>query len=118
MRSRRTWAAVLAVLVGSATLVGCSGDDSGGSEPVVIEVTFADGDVTPKGERVEAGTDQPIDFEITADEPGTIHVHSVPEQEFDYDAGSSTHEITVDKPGLVDVESHQLDQVIVQLEVS
>ena len=56
---------------------------------------------------------------MTADVPGEIHVHSDPEQELEYDAGTTTVEIApIDQPGVVDVESHTLDAVIVQLEVS
>ena len=46
-------------------------------------------------------------------------MHSDPEQELEYDAGDSTVTIEgIDTPGTVDVESHTLDKVIVQLEVS
>ena len=46
-------------------------------------------------------------------------MHSDPEQTLDYDEGTSTVEIEpIDQPGVVDVESHDLDVVIVQLEVS
>ena len=46
-------------------------------------------------------------------------MHSDPEQELEYDEGTSTVTIEpIDQPGVVDVESHDLDAVIVQLEVS
>jgi len=84
---------------------------------LTIDVT-RDGDAfTPNGERVEAETGQPITLAITADEPGELHVHSVPEQEIAYDAGTSEHEITIDRPGVVEVESHDPDLIVLQLEV-
>ncbi|MBZ5740119.1 hypothetical protein [Nocardioides mangrovi] len=112
-------AAVLATL----TLVSACGDEdkpsSGSSDPKVIEVTFDGEDVTPNGERVEVSTGQPIELKIDADVAGEIHVHSSPEQELEYPAGQSTQTIQgIDQPGTVDVESHHLDKVIVQLEVS
>jgi hypothetical protein len=82
-----------------------------------IAVTFEDGEVTPSGTRIEVSAGDPVVFEITADEPGEIHVHSTPEQEFEYAKGTGTYEITIESPGVVDVESHDLDTVIVQLEV-
>jgi hypothetical protein len=45
-------------------------------------------------------------------------VHSTPEQEIAFEKGTTTEKLTIDKPGIVDVEDHELEQVIVQLEVS
>jgi hypothetical protein len=111
---------VVGVLALTATGCGSDGGDSGDAgsdEPQVIEITFADGEVTPNGERVEAGVGEPIDLEVTADEPGELHIHSDPEQTLPYDEGTQTFGIQVDRPGVVEVESHELDVVIVQLEV-
>ena len=108
-------------VLAAAALTACGDDDDsngdGPDEPVVVQITFEDGEVEPNGERVEVDAGQPIDLEVTADEPGEIHIHSDPEQEIPYDSGTTTIEIQVDKPGVVEVESHDLDQVIVQLEV-
>ena len=74
--------------------------------------------MTPNGERVEVEVGQEIELVVTADEPGEIHVHSTPEQELAYGDGTTTlDDRRIDKPGVVDVESHDLEQVIVQLEV-
>jgi hypothetical protein len=83
-----------------------------------VDVRFTGGKVSPNGDRVEAEVGKPVTLRITADEGGEIHVHSTPEQEIEYPAGKSTRKLTIDKPGVVDVESHDLEQVIVQLEVS
>ena len=72
---------------------------------------------TPNGERVELGVDQTLVLTIDADEAGELHVHSTPEQEIEYDAGTSEHELTIDRPGVVEVESHEPDVVLLQLEV-
>lgn len=102
-------------LVLLCSLSAC-GDD-GSDTSLTIDVT-RDGDAfTPNGERVEAEAGQPITLAITADEPGELHVHSVPEQEIAYDAGTSEHEITIDRPGVVEVESHDPDLIVLQLEV-
>ena len=120
---RRTLAAA-AVVLATLTFATACGDeekpsDSGSSEPKVIKVTFDGDSVEPNGERVEVSTGQDIKLEVTADKAGEIHVHSSPEQELEYPAGESTQTIEgIDQPGTVDVESHSLDKVIVQLEVS
>ena len=120
----RLCATAVVIAVAGAAGAACGGDSGtrgpgeGGSEtPKTIEVTFEDGSVSPNGGRVEVAAGQPVTLEVTADEPGEIHVHSAPEQSFEYAAGTSTFEFTVDRPGVVEVESHDLDQVILQLEV-
>ena len=82
-----------------------------------IEIVRAGDSVTPAGERVEAAVGEPITLVITSDAPGELHVHSTPEQEVAYGAGTSEHEVTIDRPGVVEVESHDPHLVVLQLEV-
>jgi hypothetical protein len=116
---------VLALLLCALPLLAACGDDddtgsssASGDNAAVVEITFSDGSVTPNGERVEVEAGQPIELVVNADSPGELHVHSSPEQELEYPAGTSTLELTLDQPGVVDVESHDPKAVIVQLEVS
>ena len=118
------------VLVLAAGLTACGGNDgdpaaTGSSSPsassdgdsVSIDVTREGDTFTPNGERVELEVGQTLVLTITADVAGEMHVHSTPEQEVSYDAGTSEHEITIDRPGVVEVESHDPDTVVLQLEV-
>ncbi len=123
---RRT-AAVLAILTCAiALLSGCGddeqADDPGGTtttETKTIQITFSGDTVEPNGERVEVKAGQEIELVVKADKPGELHVHSNPEQEFEYGAGTTTLTMDpIEEPGVVDVESHHLEVVIVQLEVS
>lgn len=123
---RRVFAALCSALLTGALLAGCGGSsstasDGSGSGPLptkVIDVTFSGDSVTPNGERIEVAVGQRIEFDVTADAPGEIHVHSSPEQEFEYDKGSSTIDVKpITAPGVVTVESHTLDKVILQLQV-
>lgn len=82
-----------------------------------IDVTFEGGTVTPSGEVRQAEVGEGVTLRITADAPGELHIHSTPEQEVPYDAGTSTVTLTFDRPGSVDVESHDLGIIIVKLEV-
>jgi hypothetical protein len=116
--------ATLTILLCAVPMAACGDSDSGGgsggssTEPKVIDVTFDGDSVTPNGERVEVSVGQPVTLHVTADAPGEIHVHSTPEQEVEYQQGETDVKLTpIDAPGTVDVESHHLDKVIVQLEV-
>lgn len=120
---RRVATVLTVLLCALAVLAGCgddstappaSGDDSSKS----IDIEFSNGSVTPKGERVEVKAGEPVELVVKADEPGELHVHSTPEQELKYGAGTTMLKLTIDQPGVVDVESHDLDVVVVQLEVS
>ena len=94
-----------------------SGSDDAGDDTVTVEVAREGDTFTPNGERVELAVDQTLVLQVTADEAGELHVHSTPEQDIAYEAGTSEHEITVDRPGVVEVESHDPDSIVLQLEV-
>ena len=115
-------------LVLSLGLTACGGSDdadppagtqssSNEGDSVAVTVTREGDSFTPNGERVELAVGQTLVLTVTADEAGEMHVHSTPEQEVAYEAGTSEHEITIDRPGVVEVESHEPDTVVLQLEV-
>ena len=114
--------AALALLICAVGLAGCGDDEPSGSSTDLptktIDVTVEGDSVTPNGDRVEVKVGQPIELVVKADADGEIHVHSDPEQELEYGSGTTTLKaFTIDKPGLVEVESHSLEKTIVQLEV-
>jgi hypothetical protein len=86
-------------------------------DTATISVTRAGDSFTPNGERVELAVGQTLTLTISADEAGELHVHSTPEQEIAYGEGTSEHEITIDRPGVVEVENHDPVVVVLQLEV-
>jgi hypothetical protein len=130
LRVARSAVAPALALVLALGLSSCGDDgdagDPGPKTPDASETTDSspavtltrEGDsFTPNGERVELEVGQTLTLTVTADEAGELHVHSTPEQEIAYDAGTSEHEITIDRPGVVEVESHDPDVVVLQLEV-
>ncbi|HET7072097.1 MAG TPA: hypothetical protein VFI40_14825 [Nocardioides sp.] len=119
---RRPVSAVAVILLGVLTLTACGGGnssphDTSGLPTKTIKITFSGDDVEPNGQRYDVAVGQRIEFDVTADKPGEIHVHSSPEQEFEYDKGSSTIAVKpITTPGIITVESHTLDKVILQLQ--
>ena len=82
-----------------------------------IDITFSGGKVDPDGVQVKVKAGEPINFRVQADQPGELHVHSSPEHEIAYRAGTTRKTITIEQPGLVDVESHDPERLVVKLEV-
>jgi hypothetical protein len=116
---RRLFIAFAVLLLATLSLSACSsGSGSGAGGPTTIDITIKGGKVTPNGDRVKASVNQPITLKIDADTSGEIHVHSSPEQQIPFDKGTSTKKLVIKKPGIIDVEDHALDAVIVQLQVS
>lgn len=113
-------AAIAVVLFSALSLTACgsgSGSGSGGSSNLPVKkiaITFHGSDVTPNGTDIDVSVGQPLEFDVTADKPGEIHVHSSPqEQEFQYKAGSSTFQVEpIPAPTRVTVESHTLDKTL------
>jgi hypothetical protein len=120
---RRTTAALTLLLCALPMLVSCGDDETGstpqsGNDTETIDITISGDSVTPQGDRVDVEAGEEIELVVKADEPGELHVHSTPEQEFEYGAGTTTLKLSLDQPGVVDVEAHDPKVVIVQLEVS
>jgi len=124
MRRFLATAAVMAFTVAGATACGDDEEGGGGADcssdaaPKLVKVRFADGKVTPNGDRVAVEKCQEVQFIVAADEEGEIHIHSDPEHELEYGEGEEEFPpLKFDRPGVITVESHDLEQVIVQLEV-
>lgn len=90
------------------------------SPPVgpVIPVTIAAGAVTPTNAQADAVVGQPIVLEVSSDAADSIHVHSIPEHVFAVQPQPGQRfEFTVEVPGSVDVELHDLNRTIVTIAV-
>ena len=83
----------------------------------VIAIKLTGDSVDPAGEKVEVKANQPIVLQINADAAGELHVHSSPEKHIEFPKGGSEITLKLAQPGVVDVEDHKLDKLIVQLEV-
>jgi hypothetical protein len=119
-------AIVVAAVLGLMLLAGCGsgGDksDTGGSPDssgsTTIDITIKGDTVKPSGSKVKVKAGKPVNLHIVADKAGELHVHSSPEQHIEFKAGTTDKTLTIDQPGIIDVEDHALDKLIVQLQVS
>jgi hypothetical protein len=82
-----------------------------------IEIEIEGDRIEPNGRRVEATAGEPITLDIQSDRAAELHVHSSPDQVLPVKQGKSTIELTIETPGVVDVEEHDSGIVVLQLEV-
>ncbi len=88
------------------------------AEGVTVEISYAKGSFDPQGTTVKVPLGEPVTLHVTADKAGELHVHSTPEAEVEFTAGETSKTLTFDRPGVVEVESHDTGAVVVMLQVS
>lgn len=89
------------------------------SDPAAdLDITIAEGQVSPVNAELDAQVGQPITLKVTSDTADELHVHAIPEQSFEIRPGASeTFEFTVEVPGRVEVELHALHRTVVTIQV-
>jgi hypothetical protein len=130
----------MALAAAALITAGCGGSDGGESTPpstqpstvspldmsneqappnrLVIDVTINAGNVTPTNEQLQAAVKQQIIIRVNSDAADQLHVHSTPEHTFNVEAKpAQSFQFTVDVPGRVDVELHQLKKTIAAIQV-
>jgi hypothetical protein len=108
----------LAGCADTSTGASASGDSASTASTTTVDITISGDEVHPNGDRVDVSVGEPVTLHISSDRAGELHVHSDPEQHIEYDKGETTTRVTIDRPGIVDIEYHAADVVVVQLQVS
>jgi hypothetical protein len=111
--------AFLAVVGTTVALAGCgSSSRTATGQGLSVDVTIANGQVTPANVTLQATVRQPITLHVTSDAADELHVHSVPDHKFEVAAAANqTFQFSVDVPGNVDVELHHLDRTVATIQV-
>ena len=85
---------------------------------LLIDITLADGTVTPNGAKYDVTKGQTIVLNVTSDHDDEIHVHSEPEVELEVAARQPvSRQFTVEQSGSFEVESHHPEKIIAILNV-
>jgi heme/copper-type cytochrome/quinol oxidase subunit 2 len=85
---------------------------------LVIDVAISGGNVTPTNAQLRAKVKEPIVIRVKSDAADQLHVHSVPEHTFNIDPKpGQSFQFTVDVPGQVEVELHQLNRTIATIQL-
>jgi hypothetical protein len=134
----------LLVTAAALLVAGCGGSQEGGGETssaspsasasestpsgtteqappanqLTIDVTIAGGQVTPANAQLQGRVGEPIVLQVSSDAVDELHVHSVPEHSFPVEAKPDQRfEFTVEVPGNVEIELHDLNRVIASVQV-
>ena len=85
---------------------------------LAIPVSIMGGVVTPDNGEYEAKIGEPITINVDSDVADELHVHSVPEHEFEIKPGiGQNFTFTVTVPGQVVIELHKIDKTVATLTV-
>lgn len=88
------------------------------TDRVSIDVSIEGGKVDPTNARVQAKVGEPIVLRVNSDAADELHVHSVPEHTFKVDPKPGQQfQFTVDVPGNVEIELHELNRVVATVQV-
>lgn len=85
---------------------------------LTIDITIEGGNVTPTNAQVQGKVNEPIVLRVNSDAADELHVHSVPEHTFKVaPKPGQQFQFTVDVPGNVDIELHELNRVVATVQV-
>jgi hypothetical protein len=112
-----------AVLVGCfATVVlvcaGCAiSQTRQPTQPLTVDITVAQGKVTPTNAQLQATVGQQIVLRVSSDAADELHVHTVPDHTFTVEPRRGQQfRFSTDVPGRVDVELHRLDRTVATID--
>nr|WP_090277723.1 hypothetical protein [Mycolicibacterium komanii] len=88
------------------------------TDRVTIDVSIEGGKVDPTNAQVQGKVGEPIVLRVNSDAADELHVHSVPEHTFKVDPKPGQQfQFTVDVPGNVEIELHELNRVVATVQV-
>lgn len=88
------------------------------NDATVVDINIASGAVTPTNGQVQGTVGKPIVLNVSSDVADQLHVHSVPENTFQVEPRPGQQfQFTVDVPGQVDIELHDLNRTVVTVQV-
>lgn len=87
-------------------------------DATVVDIAISSGTVTPTNGQAQGSVGRPIVLRVSSDVTDSLHVHSVPEHTFSVQPHPNQEfEFTVDVPGQVDIELHDLSRTVVTIQV-
>ena len=103
----------------SGTTSPSASSSSSNANAVVIDITIANRQVTPSGQKLNLSRGQTVIMHVTSDMDDEIHAHTGGDgYELEVTAGKpATGSFVVSDPGSFEIESHHLEKIIAILNV-
>src|SRR5690606_18910729 len=76
------------------------------SDDPVLEVVIEGSSISPNAAELAMPVGSSLTLQITSDREGEFHVHARPESYVPFGAGETTHVLTFENPGTVELEEH------------
>jgi len=119
MRGRRTAGVLAAGLLTVLTVGGCAGGSSSGGSgggTDVIKVAVRNGKVTPADHREDVKVGDTVRLTVSSDQADEVHVHGVNIEQPVAAGKSVTITFQVKDPGIYEVETHESDLTLLEIE--
>lgn len=87
------------------------------SDDPVLEVVIEGSSISPNAAELAMPVGSSLTLQITSDREGEFHVHARPESYVPFGAGQTTHVLTFENPGTVEIEEHDTGFAIAVIEV-
>jgi hypothetical protein len=140
-RTERRFGSALIVTAAALLVAACGGSQEGGdasspspsastvspsqttgqqrpADRLTIDINIEGGNVTPTNARLQGKVGEPIVLRVNSDAADELHVHSVPDHSFTIEPKTGQmFQFSVDVPGNVEIELHELNRVIASVQV-
>ncbi|MDP9822479.1 hypothetical protein [Nocardioides massiliensis] len=90
---------------------------SDGPSEVILGIEVAGDSISPNAIKTSLPAGGILTLRITADRSGEFHVHARPESYMQFGPGETTKSVTLENPGMVEIEEHDTGFTIAIIEV-
>ena len=81
-----------------------------------LEVTIRGDRVTPNAQEISLERGEALTIIVVSDRAGELHAHTKPEQYIEFGAGRTEATLTTEVPGVFEIEEHDTEAVVAQVE--
>lgn len=81
-----------------------------------LEVTITGDKVSPNAQEISIDRGEALTITVVSDRAGELHAHTKPDQYIEFGTGRTEATLTTDVPGVFEIEDHETEAVVAQVE--